>query len=72
MGGRAISNMRNPFRRKRVTAEIRERSLELLRPGDGGVIAIDRSGTVAMVFNTEGMARGVADANGRFDVRLGR
>ncbi len=34
MTGRTVSNMRNPFRNKRVTAEIRERVLEVLRPGD--------------------------------------
>ena len=34
MFGRVIANLRNPFRRKRVTAEIRERLSELLRPGD--------------------------------------
>jgi beta-aspartyl-peptidase (threonine type) len=33
--------------------------------GDGGVIALDRDGNVAMPFNTEGMYRGTIDAKGR-------
>ena len=35
---------------------------EVLRPGDGGVIAVGHDGTVAMVFNTEGMYRGYLKA----------
>lgn len=45
---------------------------EILRSGDGGVIAVDRRGEIAVAFNTPGMARGTADWTGRFDVRLGR
>jgi beta-aspartyl-peptidase (threonine type) len=32
--------------------------------GDGGVIAIDQKGDIAMPYNTEGMFRGTIDANG--------
>ena len=32
--------------------------------GDGGVVALDRDGNVAMVFNTPGMYRGFATAHG--------
>jgi beta-aspartyl-peptidase (threonine type) len=39
-----------------------------LSPGDGGLIAVGRDGSVAMPFNTESMARGVADARGRLEV----
>jgi beta-aspartyl-peptidase (threonine type) len=41
-----------------------------LRPGDGGVIAVGRDGTLALVFNTEGMYRGTADSTGRFEVKI--
>jgi beta-aspartyl-peptidase (threonine type) len=41
-----------------------------LAPGDGGVIALDRAGTIVMRFNTSGMYRGAADARGRFEVEL--
>lgn len=41
---------------------------KVLRPGDGGLIAVSRDGSVAMPFSTESMARGVADASGRFEV----
>jgi beta-aspartyl-peptidase (threonine type) len=43
---------------------------ERLRPGDGGIIAVDRRGAIAMVFNTEGMYRGAADSSGRFEVMI--
>ncbi len=41
---------------------------EVLSRGDGGLIAVSRDGSVAMPFSTESMARGVADASGRFEV----
>jgi beta-aspartyl-peptidase (threonine type) len=41
-----------------------------LQPDDGGLIAVDRDGNLAARFNSEGMYRGLADGNGRFDVRI--
>jgi beta-aspartyl-peptidase (threonine type) len=41
-----------------------------LQPDDGGLIAVDRDGNLAARFNSEGMYRGLADAGGRFDVRI--
>jgi beta-aspartyl-peptidase (threonine type) len=41
-----------------------------LDPGDGGVIAVDRHGAIALVFNSPGMFRGAADATGRFEVAI--
>ena len=41
-----------------------------LRPGDGGIIGIDRGGEIVWVYTTPGMFRAAADANGRFDVRI--
>ena len=41
-----------------------------LKPGDGGIIAVDRDGNLAAVYNTEGMYRGLADAAGRFEVAI--
>ena len=41
-----------------------------LDPGDGGLIAVDRTGAIAMVFNSPGMFRGAADAGGRFEVAI--
>jgi beta-aspartyl-peptidase (threonine type) len=43
---------------------------EKLEPGDGGIIAVDRLGNIALDFNTAGMFRGAADADGRFDVAI--
>jgi beta-aspartyl-peptidase (threonine type) len=42
----------------------------VLRPGDGGIIAVDHDGNIAMVFNTGGMFRGAADSRGRFEVAI--
>lgn len=38
--------------------------------GEGGVIAIDRQGNVAMEFNTEGMFRGARDSTGRREISI--
>jgi beta-aspartyl-peptidase (threonine type) len=41
-----------------------------LRKDDGGVIAVDRAGNLSAAYNSEGMYRGLADANGRFEVLM--
>jgi beta-aspartyl-peptidase (threonine type) len=41
-----------------------------LRAGDGGIIAVDAGGAIALVFNSAGMFRGAADSGGRFEVRI--
>jgi beta-aspartyl-peptidase (threonine type) len=38
--------------------------------GNGGVIAVDRAGDVALEFNTEGMFRGVATSAGRREIAM--
>jgi len=38
--------------------------------GDGGVIAVDRAGNVALEFNTEGMFRGARDSKGRREIGI--
>lgn len=43
---------------------------ETLAPGDGGVIAIDPQGRIAMRYNTPSMLRGAADSSGRFEVKI--
>jgi beta-aspartyl-peptidase (threonine type) len=42
----------------------------VLQPGDGGVVAVGHDGSIAMVYNSEGMFRGAADAGGRFEVAI--
>jgi beta-aspartyl-peptidase (threonine type) len=42
-----------------------------LRPDDGGLIAVDKDGNIALDFNTAGMARAAADSAGRLEVELG-
>lgn len=41
-----------------------------LDKGDGGIVAVARDGSIALVFNSEGMFRGAADSGGRFEVRI--
>jgi len=41
---------------------------DVLKPGEAGIIAIDRNGTIVMDFNTSGMARAAADSTGYFEV----
>ncbi len=38
--------------------------------GDGGIIAMDKSGRVAMEFNTSGMYRGTVDENGKISIQI--
>ena len=45
---------------------------ETLKPGYGGIIALDRDGNIVMEFNTPGMSRAAADSNGRFEVHVGK
>ncbi len=42
----------------------------VMKPGDGGVIAVDRGGRIAMEFSSNGMYRGAADSTGRFEVAI--
>jgi len=41
-----------------------------LKPGDGGLIAVDKDGNYATPFNTTGMFRGVATSSGVFEVKI--
>ncbi len=45
-------------------------SLDQLKKGDGGLIAVDKNGHIALPYNTEGMYRAAADSSGRFDVAI--
>ncbi|KUG13880.1 beta-aspartyl-peptidase [Elizabethkingia sp. HvH-WGS333] len=38
--------------------------------GDGGIIALDKNGNMAMTFNTEGMYRGAITSNGEIEVEI--
>ncbi|HVK53675.1 MAG TPA: isoaspartyl peptidase/L-asparaginase, partial [Burkholderiales bacterium] len=40
--------------------------------GEGGVIAVDRGGNIAMPFNTSGMYRAAIDGDGRLTVGIHR
>jgi len=38
--------------------------------GEGGIIAVDKDGNIALVFNSPGMYRGMADSKGRHEVAI--
>ena len=42
----------------------------IMPEGSGGIIAVDKNGNYAMVFNTHSMSRGVANSNGIFEVNI--
>jgi beta-aspartyl-peptidase (threonine type) len=44
--------------------------LEEHRKGLGGVVAMDREGTIEMSFNTRGMYRGWVDEEGQIQVAI--
>ena len=41
-----------------------------LKPGSGGIIAVDKDGNYVFSFNTLGMFRGVANSKGLFEVKI--
>ncbi len=43
---------------------------KILKPNDGGFIAVDRDGNFVMEYNTVGMFRGVATSDGTFVVKI--
>ncbi len=45
---------------------------EILRPDDGGMIAVGPSGVPVMIFSTKAMSRGFADASGNVQTMIGR
>lgn len=61
---------RMQFGAQTLAAAARAVVFDTLAPDDGGLIAVDRDGNLAAVFNSSGMYRGLADANGRFEVRI--
>lgn len=67
--GRTIS-ARMEFGGQSLDEAVRAVVFGTLRKDDGGVIAVDRQGNLSALFNSEGMYRGLADASGRFVVRI--
>src|SRR5438270_579602 len=62
------------YRHLTVGAAVREVIHEKLRRtgGEGGVIALDRNGNIAMDFNSVGMFRAARDSRGRRDIAMYR
>jgi len=42
----------------------------VLRPQDGGLIAVSRTGEIVLMFSTDSMCRAAADGTGRFEVSI--
>jgi beta-aspartyl-peptidase (threonine type) len=45
---------------------------KVLKPDDGGLIALDKNGQIVLDFTTVGMARGQVDSTGWMEVKLGK
>ena len=61
------------YRQLTLAQAVREVIQKLRRSGgEGGVIALDRSGNIAMDFNSVGMFRGARDWRGRRDIAMYR
>jgi L-asparaginase / beta-aspartyl-peptidase len=60
------------YKQLSIEAAVREVvQLKLKRQGgDGGVIAVDRNGQIALEFNSEGMFRGARDSQGRREIAI--
>jgi beta-aspartyl-peptidase (threonine type) len=56
------------YRGVSLQAAIDDNLQNRLKPGDGGIIGVDREGNIYMAFNTQGMARAAANSEGRFEV----
>jgi beta-aspartyl-peptidase (threonine type) len=59
------------YRGSTLEEAVHAQLFEKLRPDDGGIIAVDKSGAISMQFSTAGMPRAAADSTGRFEVHLG-
>jgi beta-aspartyl-peptidase (threonine type) len=44
--------------------------LRTLNKDDGGVVAVDKEGNIATPYSSDGMYRGIAHSDGRFEVRI--
>jgi len=53
-----------------VDAALEHCLTKVLKPKDGGLIAVDKNGTISQRASTEAMARGAADSSGRFETKL--
>jgi beta-aspartyl-peptidase (threonine type) len=67
--GHAVS-ARVQFGKQTLDEAVRSVVFDTLRPGDGGVIAVDKDGHMVALFNSEGMYRGMADSTGAVVVRI--
>ncbi|WP_425615527.1 isoaspartyl peptidase/L-asparaginase family protein [Anatilimnocola sp. NA78] len=45
---------------------------KVLKPDDGGLIAVGKNGEIVMEFTTDGMARAAGDSRGTREIKLGR
>ena len=59
------------YQNKDVKTATQEVILEIEKlGGDGGIIALDKNGNVAMTFNTEGMYRGTVTEDGEINIEI--
>lgn len=57
---------------KESVADASQQAMDSLPEDTGGLIVVGHDGTIVLLFNTTGMARGAANSEGRFDIGLGK
>jgi len=60
------------YKKVSLSEAVRDVIHNTLQPGDGGIIAVARDGTIVTDFNTGGMAQACADSTGRFEAKIGK
>lgn len=63
---------RMKYRKLSVNEASREVIHQVLKKNQGGLIALDRNGNIAIEYNTQGMSSAAADSEGRFEVNWGK
>lgn len=63
---------RMQYRRDTLAAAVKDVLAQPKHRVRGGIIAVDREGTIVMHFNTSGMSRAAADSTGLREVHVGR
>ena len=63
---------RMAYKGQAVDAAVEHILTKVLKPGQGGIIAVTHDGTITMQFNTTAMARAAADSTGRFEIAIGK
>lgn len=65
-------SVRVGYKGEKLTVAVDHVLRKILKPDDGGLIAVSKTGEVVMDYTTDGMARAAVDASGKREIKLGR